>query len=86
MIDKLLGSDEEIQGQNPRRHRGGELVEIEDFTGSNATGATSTAGAQAAGNIAQTASENDQDDDGSSSYEEEYENDFHEILEEVVRH
>ena len=60
MIDKLLGSDEEIQGQNRRKHRGGELVEIDDdFTGSNATGATSTAGAQAAGNIAQTASEND---------------------------
>ena len=62
------------------------MVEIDAFNSSStATDATNTAGAQAAGHIAQTASDTGQDDD-ESSYGEEYENDFHEILEEVVRH
>ena len=87
MIDKLIGTDEEIKNDQKRgKPRGGELVEIDAFnSGSTATDATNTAGAQAAGHIAQTASETGGDDD-ESSYGEEYENDFHEILEEVVRH
>ena len=87
MIDKLIGTDEEIKNDQKRgKPRGGELVEIDAFNSSStATDATNTAGAQAAGHIAQTASETGGDDD-ESSYGEEYENDFHEILEEVVRH
>ena len=53
MIDKLLGTDEEIKDQRKGKHRGGELVEIDAFNSSStATDATNTAGAQAAGNIA----------------------------------
>ena len=93
MIDKLLGSDEEIN--STKKHRGGELVEIGDeeasnpWTDSTATAqndeeAVSTYQARAEQNIDQTG--NDYEDEESSSYEEQYENDFHEILEEVVRH
>lgn len=90
MIDKLLGSDEEIKSSSTKP-RGGELVELdgesEPCNSSNTTEAASTAGAQAVANIDQTADDYDEEDDGSTSYdEEEYENDFHEILEEVVRH
>ena len=89
MIDKLLGSDEENKSAKPR---GGELVEIDGdsnpWTSSTASAqneeAASTAQAHAERNIDQTANYDDEDE--SSSYEEQYENDFHEILEEVVRH
>ena len=87
MIDKMLGSDEEIRSST-KKHRGGELVELDGDIDPRTNSAVNeeaknTAQARADGNIAQTA--NDEDED-SSDYEEEYENDFHEILEEVVRH
>ena len=59
MIDKLLGTDEELKDSRKAKPRGGEIVEIDAFNSSStATEATNTAGAQAAGNIAQTASDN----------------------------
>ena len=46
MIDKLLGSDEELKNSKKSKHRGGELVEIDAFNSSStATEATNTAGA-----------------------------------------
>ena len=77
MMDKVLGTDEELR--NEGKHRGGEMVII-DAEGA----AGNTATAMASGKIGQTVDEGDEQ--GSSDYDDEqYEEDFHGILEEVVR-
>ena len=78
MIDKMLGTDEELREET--KHRGGEVVQL-DANVDPSEGNGDTRGAQAAGNIDQTAND---EGSGSSSYEEDYADDFHEMLEEVV--
>ena len=76
MMDKVLGSDETLRAKG--HHKGGELVELDGEEDTSAAG--DTAPAKNASKIGQTAYGSE---DGSS---EEYENDFHEMLEEVMRH
>ena len=93
MMDRVLGSDSELKSKG--RHRGGELVNLDDDVsgaastdmGSSARDASEeaagTAPAQAFANIQQRI--DDTDGDGESDSEE-YADDFHSMLEDVVRH
>ena len=79
MMDKVLGSDETLRAR--ANHIGGELVDLE----ADSEDAGSTAKAADASVRIGKAPCDDEDGERTSS-EEEYENDFHEMLEEVIRH
>ena len=78
MMEKVLGTDEELVARAKRR--GGEIVEISsEADPSKFTGERATATAQ------DNLPADDQDGDSSSYESDQYQDDFHEILEEVVR-
>ena len=81
MIDKMLGSDEELRAK--RKQWGGELVSGDADSDPSTAEAGSTVPASLGGHIEQSATDGNEGE--SSSYEEDYTDDFHEILEDVIR-
>ena len=84
MIDKMLGSDEELR-ETAKNHRGGEVVTLDTEADPTEVGGN-TVNASAARNIEQTTGDEEGDDSSCYDEEDDYIDDFHEILEEVVRH
>lgn len=84
MIDKMLGSDEELR-ETAKNQRGAEVVTLDTEADPTEVG-SNTVNASAARNVEQTAGDEEGDESDLYDEEDDYIDDFHEILEEVVRH